>query len=320
MQVVSSMTCLGVWRVHVSTLRVLKRGLVMAVAAIVLLAGPQPTQAFECDSAAADESGAGATATGSVNNFACGPNANASGDTDSKNTATGAAANASGGNSTNIATGAAANASGANSRNIATGVSANASGDGGRNIATGVFANAAGNNSFNIATGFYSSAEGGALGNSHNIAIGAEASANGGNTNNTAVGFSSVAMGLNASAFGAVAKATHANSAAFGQNATTARDNQQVFGTATNTYTMPGITSPASKAAQTGTIYVVTSDTDGNLATRTLVGPTLAAAEDLRSQLAALQKEVNELRQRVQRLELPQVTQHDGAPSPVSVD
>jgi hypothetical protein len=70
---------------------------------------------------------------------------------------------------------------------------------------------------------------------------------------------------------------------------------------------MPGITSPDSKAAQkAGTINVVTSDTDGNLATAQLSGATLAADEDLRSQLAVLQREIKDLRERVQHLELPQ--------------
>jgi hypothetical protein len=44
------------------------------------------------------------------------------------------------------------------------------------------------------------------------------------------------------------------------------RANQVVVGTATNTYTLPGITSPASKAAQTGPTHVVTSDAFGDLA------------------------------------------------------
>src|SRR5262249_32651088 len=57
------------------------------------------------------------------------------------------------------------------------------------------------------------------------------------------------------------------NSAAFGTGATTTRANQQVFGTLTNTYTAPGITSAASKAAQSGIPQVVTSDAAGNLAT-----------------------------------------------------
>ena len=46
---------------------------------------------------------------------------------------------------------------------------------------------------------------------------------------------------------------------AFGNGATTTRDNQQMLGTASNTYTAPGITSAASRAAQTGTTQIVTA-------------------------------------------------------------
>jgi autotransporter adhesin len=48
------------------------------------------------------------------------------------------------------------------------------------------------------------------------------------------------------------------------------RANQQSFGTAANTYTMPGVTSAASRAAQTGPVSFVTSDSAGNLATSSL--------------------------------------------------
>jgi hypothetical protein len=90
----------------------------------------------------------------------------------------------------------------------------------------------------------------------------------------SATGFSASAFGITSTASGAAAvaigfnaSATHANSAAFGAGATTTRDNQQVFGTASSTYTMAGIASQASRDAQTGPIYLVTSDSDGNLAT-----------------------------------------------------
>jgi hypothetical protein len=72
---------------------------------------------------------------------------------------------------------------------------------------------------------------------------------------------------LNSTAVGPPATATHANAAAFGNGAATARANQQVFGTASNTYTMAGIHSQASKDAQNGQTYLVTSDGQGNLAT-----------------------------------------------------
>jgi hypothetical protein len=58
----------------------------------------------------------------------------------------------------------------------------------------------------------------------------------------------------------------HNNAAAFGNGATVTRANQQAFGTAANTYTMAGITSTASRAAQSGPLEVVTTDANGNLA------------------------------------------------------
>jgi hypothetical protein len=66
---------------------------------------------------------------------------------------------------------------------------------------------------------------------------------------------------------GANATAAYANSASFGAGAETTRPNQQSFGTASNTYTMPGITSGASRAAQSGLTQFVTSDRAGNMAT-----------------------------------------------------
>jgi trimeric autotransporter adhesin len=211
----------------------------------------------------ATASGAGATATGgATNNVACGTSANAGG-VSGNNTATGNSANASGDFSRNTATGFLANASGAESNNTATGFSANASGNSNsRNTATGVLANASG--------------DGG-----RNIAIGSNANASGVFTNNTAVGSDSTATGLNSSAFGNRASATFANSAAFGNGATATSANQQMFGTATNTYTMPGITSAASRSAQSGATQIVTSDSGGNLATSTPAGLGLASSADI---------------------------------------
>jgi len=100
-----------------------------------------------------------------------------------------------------------------------------------------------------------------------NTAIGDRANASGDGTQNTAVGAFSTATGMDSTAVGTNASATHAYSAAFGHDATTTRANQQVFGTANNTYTMPGITSDASRSAQSGPLEVVTSDGAGNLAT-----------------------------------------------------
>jgi hypothetical protein len=54
---------------------------------------------------------------------------------------------------------------------------------------------------------------------------------------------------------------------AIGAGATSTRANQVVLGTSTSTYTTPGITSSASRAAQSGPTEFVTSDANGNLAT-----------------------------------------------------
>lgn len=115
----------------------------------------------------------------------------------------------------------------------------------------------------NIAAGFDADASGAV---SANIALGRASNASGAGTKNTAIGAFSTATGTNASAYGANASATHAYSAAFGHDATTTRANQQVYGTSANTYTMPGITSGASKAAQGSVHGLVTTDASGNLA------------------------------------------------------
>ena len=160
-----------------------------------------------------------------------------------------------------------ADASGANATAVGSNSTAGVQGTayGAGSDATGQNSTAAG--VLSSATGFSASAFGitsTASGNSSS-AYGASSTASGNNsaaygTNSTASGAAAVAIGFNASA-------THANSAAFGAGATTTRDNQQVFGTASSTYTMAGIASQASRDAQTGPIYLVTSDSDGNLAT-----------------------------------------------------
>ena len=75
------------------------------------------------------------------------------------------------------------------------------------------------------------------------------------------------ATGSNSTAVGSNSSAGYSNSAAFGNDATTTRDNQQSFGTASNTYTMGGITSVESRTVQNvGPLDVVTTDQAGNLA------------------------------------------------------
>jgi autotransporter adhesin len=104
----------------------------------------------------------------------------------------------------------------------------------------------------------------------------------------TATGSSSAALGVNATA-------TFENSAAIGTGATATRAGQQSFGTAANTYTMAGITSATSKAAQSGAIQVVTSDAAGNLATTPLSSLTTDLS-GINAQLANLQNQIGQLR------------------------
>jgi hypothetical protein len=260
-------------------IRPLQAAAVVGLALIVGLGAPPANAQFVCDNDLGGEFGEGATAAGGANNVACGTGANASGANSgntafgrnaiavgdgSGNTASGNTANASGNSGNNTASGTLANASGNSSSNTASGFGAVASGINSTNAAFGRTANALGDGSSNTASGTLANASGDG---SRNVAIGNNALATGDGTTNTAVGASS--------------RAQFANSAAFGADATTTRANQQVFGTAANTYTMAGIASAASAAAQTGPRQIVTSDAAGNLATSSLAGLGLASAGDI---------------------------------------
>ncbi|TJV68456.1 MAG: hypothetical protein E5X76_29000 [Mesorhizobium sp.] len=87
--------------------------------------------------------------------------------------------------------------------------------------------------------------------------------------NAIAMGSGASSAGLNAVAIGTGASAAYAGSAAYGSGAVATRQNEQVFGTASNTYSMPGLTSAASSSAQTGAIEIVTTDASGHLASVT---------------------------------------------------
>ena len=223
--------------------------------------------------------GDGATA-GAAGDFACGTNA----------AAIGGASTATGFNA--IATGSASTATGNNA--IAIGVSSTATGTaagafGDYSTATGVSTVAIGD--YSTATGAFAQAIG-----PGSTATGSNATATG--IRSTATGFFATASAENSTATGFNASATFKNSSAFGANATTTRPDQQVFGTASNTYTMPGITSAASQAAQTGALQFVTSDVGGNLAARTAASFGLATTSDV----AGLQSQINGLGRRDKEL------------------
>jgi autotransporter adhesin len=151
------------------------------------------------------------------------------------------------------------------------------------------------------AIGEYSSAWNGVNGTGTNMtAVGAnsKASANGATatgsgavasgTNSSAFGYAATASGASASAFGWGATATHAGSTAVGAGATTTRANQVVLGGAGSSVTIGDIA--ASTAAQTGTIYIATTDAGGTL------GRGLAVSEiALKSDLAGLQDQIDTL-------------------------
>ncbi|MFL6835058.1 MAG: hypothetical protein ACJ8F0_20965 [Xanthobacteraceae bacterium] len=152
-------------------------------------------------------------------------------------------------------------------------------------VAIGLSAAATGTNAIAIGTGAVATGS---------VAVGAGAFASNGGA---AFGDGAVATGTNATAIGPGASATFANSSAFGAGASATAANQMAFGTASNTYRMPGITSAASLAAQSGTTAFVTTDANGNLAT-TNFGPQNIAG--LNASVAALQQGVNILQENLQ--------------------
>jgi hypothetical protein len=107
---------------------------------------------------------------------------------------------------------------------------------------------------------------------SNNVAIGSNAGS--GSSQQQLLVSNTVAIGNNAlaSANGGVA---------IGNGAKATLQNQVVLGTADYTYTTPGITSATSLARQTGPVQIVTSDTNGNLATNTAAGLGLASETEI---------------------------------------
>ena len=242
----------------------------LATLAVALCLGTAPVKAqFVCANTAFI--GDGGNADGSPGNFACGTNANASNAAGvSFNTAIGNTSDAHGDNSSNTANGFAAKASGNSSINTAYGFGADARGDRSANSASGLGAKATGNFSGHLAMG-----------------TGAIASGDG-----------TINAIINNTAIGTAAHATGANSTAIGNGATATRADQQMFGTASNTYTMAGINTAASRAAQVGPTSIVTSDTAGNLAARSFADLGLASQSDIsgiNGRLDALNGRINDV-------------------------
>ena len=240
--------------------------------------------------------GDGATATG-ISTMACGSGANATGDfataTGTVAAATGLAATATGESS--LANGTRANATGAG----ANAIGENATAIGTRSGATGFNATALGGPG-TTANGTNATALGqGSLATADAAtAVGQGATVAAGATGGSAFGQGATVSGANGTAIGTGAVAAFAGSTAIGTGAVTTAPNQMVFGTASSTYVASGITSAASKAAQSGPLQIVTSDAGGNLATNTAAGLGLASSTDisaLNSQIVGINTRLNDL-------------------------
>jgi hypothetical protein len=287
------------------------RAVVWSLASIlaVTLVQSLPAQAqFVCVNSG--NSGDGATA-GGPQGVACGTNANAN-STGALNTAVGYSANAASSNGS--AFGANSYAGGGGSTAIGYQSSATSFWSvavGGSSSATHSFTAAVGHQS--VASGYSSSAFGSFAGASANYstAVGYQSSAAGENsfaagagatvtatgTNGVAVGNGAHVAGANGVAIGNGASAGFANSVAIGNGAAATRANQISTGTASSTYTMAGITSAASRSAQSGPTQIVTSDASGNLATQSLSDFGVATRQDI----AAINNQLYDLTNRTNR-------------------
>ncbi len=135
--------------------------------------------------------------------------------------------------------------------------------------------------------------------NRYHTAIGSGAEAGLGTNGlelSTAVGYLAQANNSYATVIGANSTANFIGSAAIGAGVQTSRDNQVSLGNVNNSYTLAGINSDASKGAQSGTKYLVTSDASGNLATSTF---NVATLENLPQQVQALNGAVTGLQNTV---------------------
>jgi hypothetical protein len=133
----------------------------------------------------------------------------------------------------------------------------------------------------------------------NSVALGTNAA---GGTNSVALGQGAQALGMGSTAIGQGASTGSFNNAmAIGNGAVATRDNQVVIGTASNTYTAPGITSAASRAAQSGPLQVVTTDANGNLASDG--GAIFSNINILNSQMARINQNLDQLNHDVKRLD-----------------
>ncbi|OAN97786.1 hypothetical protein A8B75_19905, partial [Sphingomonadales bacterium EhC05] len=126
------------------------------------------------------------------------------------------------------------------------------------------------------------------------FAAGNNSSANG--IGALALGNAANAVGNGAIAFGSGASASAAGAVAIGPGAIASRPNQVAIGTSGNTYTLAGINSAASLAAQSGALQLVTADPLGNLGTSSL---NIATLQGFGTSLTGLDTRTSALEQAV---------------------
>lgn len=119
-------------------------------------------------------------------------------------------------------------------------------------------------------------------------------SAQAGGSDSTAIGVAASASGAGSVALGQGASAAQVNAVAIGAGVNTVRPNQVAIGSGQNTYTLAGIASTASNAAQTGSTRFVTTDAAGNLGTA-VSGP--GSVDALANQVSALGTSLTQLSQ-----------------------
>ena len=120
-----------------------------------------------------------------------------------------------------------------------------------------------------------------------------------------ALGSGASSNGSLAVSIGNNATATFAGSVAIGQGAATTRENQVVIGSTSSTYTMAGLDSAASTAAQSGPTKFVTGDASGNLAYSTFSDTDITnlqtSVADLTSQFSNINTQFERLDQRARQ-------------------
>lgn len=116
--------------------------------------------------------------------------------------------------------------------------------------------------------------------------------------NAIAVGNGSTVTGAGGMSLGGGNSVAQAGAVAIGNGVTTTRANQVSLGNAGNTYTLAGISSAASLAAQSGPVQVVTADSAGNLATTNISIPDISGLD---GRVGALETSVTQLQKDMRR-------------------